>query len=178
MRFQIYPWLIRPTAALPSSFGLLLRPVTPFDDTDLPPIGSHLSSSRNHRVSPNTNEKRQPSVRRKEERESGWRREERSSLRYDNGDYNERSQSLSHSPVLTPPINASGFQGPDRHYKGSRKEQNEGGEEQNSWRIAARMTARDQPRWHYDGVLVDIFWGTKLVRAEGTRPPGQWPFHR
>ncbi|KYN20578.1 hypothetical protein ALC57_07067 [Trachymyrmex cornetzi] len=33
----------------------LTNPVTPFDDTDLPPIGSHLSSSRNHRVSPNTN---------------------------------------------------------------------------------------------------------------------------
>ncbi|KYM83860.1 hypothetical protein ALC53_05720 [Atta colombica] len=44
---------------------------------------------------------------------------ERSLLRYDNGDYNKRSQFLSHSPVLTSPINASRFQRPDRCYKGS-----------------------------------------------------------
>lgn len=119
-----------------------------------------------------TSEEHQPYVRKKKERERGRGRKKRSSLRYDNGDYNERSQSLSYSPVLTPPINTSGFQRPDRRYKRSYlgKEQNEkrGRGKWGSWRIAARMTARDQLRWHYDSALVDIFWGANSL---GPRVP-------
>lgn len=54
-------------------------------------------------------------------------KEERSLFCYNSDYVEDRSRSLSRSPVLTLPINASGFQGPDRRYKGSchlGKEQN------------------------------------------------------
>ncbi|EFN64819.1 hypothetical protein EAG_03589 [Camponotus floridanus] len=81
-----------PTVALPSSFGLSPPSLTPFDDTDLPPIRNNLSSSRNQRVSPNGRETPTIHLEKEGEKENEEMKGKESSLHYDNGNYDEKTE--------------------------------------------------------------------------------------
>lgn len=170
MRFQIYSWLIRPTVALPSSsFGLSPPLLAPFDDTDLPTIRNNLSSSRNHRVSPNRKETRTIHLEKEGEKEDEETKEEERARFITTTTTRERAQSFSLSSFTCINSTDKCLGIPEARFatikdralqRAKWKCRGEGKRGSGPLRIAAQMTARNRrsvdttttrSRWHFLG---------------------------